>query len=92
MLGEVRANPNNSGLSVLSQAGQPIDNIKANIKLVFSLGQNEPRDAITGRVAAVLIHALVHKQLHQSGEWGQAFKEYTSLNVSSRYETLTNRH
>ena len=77
MLGEVKANPNTSVLSVLLQAGQPIDDIKANIKLVISGGQNEPRDAIAGTAAAVLMHPLAREQLRQSVEWGQAFKEYT---------------
>ena len=42
MLDEVRADPNNYVLSILLQAWQPIDNLKANIELVISGGQNEP--------------------------------------------------
>ena len=76
MLQEVTVNPDMSVLSVLRQRGQPLANIQANIKLVISGGQNEPRDAIAGTAAAVLMHPDARAYLGQSGAWGQAFMEY----------------
>ncbi|QIE55682.1 cytochrome P450 [Pikeienuella piscinae] len=71
------AAPDHSILSVLMQAGQPLSQIRANIKLAISGGQNEPRDAIAGAAWALLSHpeqlALVKK-----GEvgWDRVFAEY----------------
>src|SRR6266478_4435411 len=48
--------PNTSILSVLLAAGQPMDSVRANVKLAISGGQNEPRDAISGTVWALLTH------------------------------------
>lgn len=66
-----------SMLSVLLNAGQPMENIRANIKLAISGGQNEPRDAIAGTVWALLTNpeelALV---LNGRATWLQAFEEY----------------
>jgi cytochrome P450 len=73
----VRANPDHSLLSVMLDSGMPIDDVRANIKLTISGGQNEPRDAIAGTTWALLTHpdqlAMV-----RSGEvsWLQAFEEY----------------
>jgi len=44
------------GACVLLAAGQPMESIRANIKLAISGGQNEPRDAISGTVWALLTH------------------------------------
>ena len=43
---------------------------------MISGGQNEPRDAIAGTAAAVLMHPDARAYLGQSGAWGQAFMEY----------------
>ncbi|MBT8240593.1 MAG: cytochrome P450, partial [Acidimicrobiia bacterium] len=73
----VRAEPDHSLLSVMHHAGMPEENVRANIKLTISGGQNEPRDAIAGAVWALLTNpdqlAVV-----QSGEvsWLQVFEEY----------------
>ena len=56
MIPVVTKHPNTSILSVLLAAGQPMDSIRANIKLAISGGQNEPRDAISGTVWALLTH------------------------------------
>ena len=53
MIPEVAEKPDNSILSVLIEAGQSMNNIQSNIKLVISGGQNEPRDAIAGTAAAL---------------------------------------
>ena len=73
----VRKHPNHSLLSVMLEAGMPIDNIRANIKLTISGGQNEPRDAIAGCIWALLTHpdqwALVQDG---TAGWQQVFEEY----------------
>ena len=56
MVPVVTKHPNTSILSVLLAAGQPMESIRANIKLAISGGQNEPRDAISGTVWALLTH------------------------------------
>ena len=70
--------PDTSLLSVQLEAGMSMDQIKANIKLAISGGQNEPRDVIAGIVWALLTHpeqlALV---LSGEATWMQAFEEYT---------------
>ena len=76
MIPELKKNPDNSVLSVLIQAGQPTYNIKANVKLVISGGQNEPRDAIAGTAAALLMHPLAFSHILKTKQWNQAFMEY----------------
>jgi cytochrome P450 len=77
MIPVVAKHPNTSILSVLLAAGQPIDSIRANVKLAISGGQNEPRDAISGAVWALLTHpdqlALV---LDGQAKWIDVFEEY----------------
>jgi cytochrome P450 len=77
MLPVVKKAPDQSLLSVMLQAGLPMDSIRANIKLAISGGQNEPRDAIAGTVWALLTHPE-ELALVRSGEasWLQAFEEY----------------
>ena len=78
MLPVVRRTPNHSLLSVMLDGGMPEAQVRANIKLTISGGQNEPRKAIAGTIWALLTHpdqlALV-----QRGEasWMQAFDEFT---------------
>ena len=77
MVPVVKKHPNTSILSVLLAAGQPIESIRANIKLAISGGQNEPRDAISGTIWALLTHpeqlALVEGG---SAKWLDVFEEY----------------
>ena len=69
--------PDESLLSVMVASGMPLDQVRANIKLTISGGQNEPRDAIAGAVWALLAHpdqlALVRSG---SVSWLQVFEEY----------------
>ena len=62
---------------LLLGAGQPMQSIRANIKLAISGGQNEPRDAISGTVWALLTHpdelALVRAG---KARWLDVFEEY----------------
>ncbi|MFL6791890.1 MAG: cytochrome P450 [Bradyrhizobium sp.] len=77
MIPVVRKHPNNSILSVLLACGQPIESIRANIKLAISGGQNEPRDAISGTVWALLTHPE-QLELVRAGKakWLEVFEEY----------------
>jgi cytochrome P450 len=69
--------PPKSALAVMKDAELPMDSIRANIKLVISGGQNEPRDAIAGTVHALLTHpdqlALIRGG---TATWADAFGEY----------------
>jgi len=77
MLPELSAAPNASLLSVLTRAGQPMQSVRANIKLAISGGQNEPRDAIAGAVWALLKHPAQLQQLITGKlPWINAFEEY----------------
>ncbi len=62
---------------MLLSAGQPIESVRANVKLAISGGQNEPRDAISGTIWALLTHpdqlALVRGG---KARWIDVFEEY----------------
>ena len=58
----ISAAPDMSALSVMDQAGLGPDRLSANIKLIISGGQNEPRDAIAGAAWAVLSHDHVRAE------------------------------
>ena len=74
---QLREAPDQSLLSVQMQAGVSEAQIRANVKLAISGGQNEPRDAIAGAAWALLTHpeqlAMV---LAGEASWMQAFEEY----------------
>ncbi len=77
MLPVARKHPNPGLLSVMLEAGLPLESVRANVKLAISGGQNEPRDAIAGLIWALLAHpdqfALVRAD---EATWLQAFEEY----------------
>jgi cytochrome P450 len=56
MLPVVKKAPNHSLLSVMIHGGMPEANVRHNIKLAISGGQNEPRKAIAGTIWALLTH------------------------------------
>ncbi len=66
-----------SAIKVQREAGVSDYSIRANIKLIISGGQDEPRDAIAGTIWALLTHpdqlALIQ---NGSAEWQHAFAEY----------------
>jgi len=66
-----------SVIAVLHRAGAPEDEIRANVKLVISGGQNEPRDAIAGAIWALLTHPE-QLALIREGDigWDCVFDEY----------------
>jgi hypothetical protein len=77
MIPVVSKYPNTSILSVLLAAGQPMQSIRANVKLAISGGQNEPRDAISGAVWALLTHPEQLAWVTQGGaQWIDVFEEY----------------
>lgn len=64
-------------LAVMSRAGLSDDQIRANIKLAISGGQNEPRDAIAGLAATLMSHPKEYLKIcDQGATWLQAFQEY----------------
>jgi cytochrome P450 len=77
MMPVVTRHPNGSILGVLLAAGQPIESIRANVKLAISGGQNEPRDAISGAVWALLTHPAQLGLIRDGrAKWIDAFEEY----------------
>jgi len=73
----LRDAPNMSALSVQMQAGLSEATTRANIKLIISGGQNEPRDAIAGAAWALITHPEQHAMIHVgSASYGDAFDEY----------------
>ena len=73
----VRARPDHSALSVQLAAGLGMDAIRANIKLIISGGQNEPRDAIAGTIWALLSHPEQLQQITDGkATFVEAFAEY----------------
>src|SRR6476469_7536848 len=77
MLPVVRQAPNHSLLSVMIHGGMPEANVRHNIKLTISGGQNEPRKAIAGCIWALLTHpqqlALVREA---KVTWLAVFEEF----------------
>ena len=69
--------PDHSLLSLMLDANLVMDSVRANIKLMISGGQNEPRDAIAGTVWALLKHPQQLKLIRTGhATWQQAFAEY----------------
>ncbi|MFD1508242.1 cytochrome P450 [Lacimonas salitolerans] len=69
--------PDQSLISVQMQAGLPQAQMRANVKLAISGGQNEPRDAIAGAAWALLAHPEWLEAV-RAGDitWLQVFEEY----------------
>jgi cytochrome P450 len=66
-----------SALRVQRDAGLGDYSTRANIKLVISGGQNEPRDAIAGAIWALLTHPDQLDLIRQGrASWADAFAEY----------------
>jgi len=62
---------------VLKRSGQPHENIRSNVKLAISGGQNEPRDAISGAVWGLLTFPdQLEKVRAGEASWFQVFEEY----------------
>jgi len=73
----IATTPDSSVLAAQMASGLPLESIRANIKLVISGGQNEPRDAIAGAAWALLEHPDQRDRI-TSGEasYRNVFEEY----------------
>lgn len=73
----VTKSPDMSLLSVMLESGMPEEQVRANIKLTISGGQNEPRDAIAGGIFALLTNPA-QLELVQAGKvtWLDIFEEF----------------
>ena len=77
ILPKLKNNPDNSLISVQLEAGLSIDQLRANIKLAISGGQNEPRDAIAGTACTLLQYPDQLKRIiNQKNTWLEAFEEF----------------
>jgi cytochrome P450 len=78
MVPVLEKHPDTSILGVLLAAGQPMESVRANVKLAISGGQNEPRDAIAGTVWALLTHPAQLRLVREGrAKWIDVFEEYT---------------
>jgi cytochrome P450 len=86
----LRANPDQSALSVMINADDPIpmSQIIANIKIAIGGGINEPRDALLTALYGLLTNSDQVAELKSSGDWSRAFEEairwVAPIQVSSR--------
>src|SRR6185295_5148601 len=77
MLPVVRKVPNQSLLSVMIHGGMPEANVRHNIKLTISGGQNEPRKAIAGCIWALLTHPAEFARVREEKVgWLAVFEEF----------------
>jgi cytochrome P450 len=77
MLPVVLKAPNHSLLSVMLHGGMPEENVRHNIKLTISGGQNEPRKAIAGCIWALLTHPDQFARVRDGKvSWLQVFEEF----------------
>jgi cytochrome P450 len=77
MLPVVRKIPNQSLLSVMIHGGMPEENVRHNIKLTISGGQNEPRKAIAGTIWALLTHPDEFARVRAGAvSWLAVFEEF----------------
>ena len=72
-----RAEPNNSALSVMLTADDPIERsqIHANIKIAIGGGINEPRDALNTIVFGLLTNPDQLAEVKRKDDWARAFEE-----------------
>ena len=84
------AEPNNSALSVMLNADDPIETtqIYSNIKIAIGGGINEPRDALNTILFGLLTNLDQLRQVKQQDDWERAFEEgvrwVAPIQVSSR--------
>lgn len=85
-----RAAPNESALSVMVNADDPIptSQIYANIKIAIGGGINEPRDALLTILYGLLTNPDQRADIRETGDWARAFEEairwVAPIQVSSR--------
>ena len=77
MIPVLKQSPDESILSMQLESGLSDEQIRANIKLAISGGQNEPRDAIAGAIWALLTHSTELEGIfNKEYSWLQAFEEF----------------
>ena len=87
------AKPNNSALSVMLNASDPIpkSQIYANIKIAIGGGINEPRDALNTILFGLLTNRDQLEEIRRNEDWDKAFEEgirwVAPISVSSRVAT-----
>ncbi len=88
-----RAKPNNSALSVMVNADDPIpqSQIYSNIKIAIGGGINEPRDALNTILFGLLTNPDQLDEVRGNDDWDKAFEEgvrwVAPISVSSRLVT-----
>ena len=88
-----RAKPNNSALSVMLNADDPIEmsQIYSNIKIAIGGGINEPRDALMTIIYGLLTNKDQLDQVRRNDDWLRAFEEgirwVAPIQLSSRLVT-----
>ena len=88
-----RAEPNNTALSVMLNADDPIEQsqIHANIKIAIGGGINEPRDALNTIVYGLLTNPDQLAEVKRNDDWDVAFEEgvrwVAPISASSRLVT-----
>lgn len=88
-----RAAPNQTALSVMVNADDPIptSQIHSNVKIAIGGGINEPRDALLTIVYGLLSNPDQFEDAKRDGLWGKAFEEgvrwVAPIQVSSRLVT-----
>ena len=72
-----RANPNNSALSVMLNADDPIEmsQIYSNIKIAIGGGINEPRDALNTIIYGLLTNPDQLEEVKRNADWDKSFEE-----------------
>lgn len=76
-LASAKKTPDHSLLSIMLHGGMPLENVRHNIKLTISGGQNEPRKAIAGCIWALLTHPEALDDVRAGRlSWLQVFEEY----------------
>lgn len=76
-LDALRKTPDMSLIAVQLQGGLSEAQLRANVKLAISGGQNEPRDAIAGAAWSVIAHPKWRRAVQQGDiTWLQVFEEY----------------
>ena len=75
--GYCRANPDNTALSVMLNADDPIDagQIYSNIKIAIGGGINEPRDALNTILYGLLTNPDQLEEVKRQTDWDRAFEE-----------------
>jgi len=93
LLDRHRANPNESALSVMINAVDPIpqSQIYANVKIAIGGGINEPRDALCTILYGLLTNPDQLEEVRRNDDWDKAFEEgvrwVAPIQASSRLVT-----